>query len=189
LRANNLHAETWATIGNGALGAIGNIVPDMVNGAASWLERFAHTSSGALGRMDSWVAPRNDVAKEVAGDLRNVAGGLLAMTPVKFGKAGVVAEQAKFTEVSFPPKQTRKSAAQVHTDLTPDQAIENLVANGYSKNMSKDGTVSILENGNKTYRFYPKSTGGGVAGASSGIPSASVEVGGKVVTKLRFPGK
>jgi hypothetical protein len=38
----------------------------------------------------------------------------------------------------------------------------------------------------KVYRFYPSSTGGGISGAESGVPSASVSVDGKIISKLRF---
>ncbi|HJS03781.1 MAG TPA: hypothetical protein VJ832_09900 [Variovorax sp.] len=73
--------------------------------------------------------------------------------------------------------------------LTQSHAIENLAANGYVKTMSKDGTVTIMTNGDKVYRFYPQSTGGGVPGAPAGVPSASVSILDKIVTKLRFLGE
>lgn len=53
----------------------------------------------------------------------------------------------------------------------------------------KDGFVTVMTKGEKVYRFYPKSTGGGVIGAETGIPSASVSVNGKIISKLRFPGE
>jgi filamentous hemagglutinin len=68
-------------------------------------------------------------------------------------------------------------------------AIENLSANGYTKSISKDGYVTIMTQGEKVYRFYPPSTGGGISGAESGVPSASVSVNGKIISKLRFPGE
>lgn len=69
------------------------------------------------------------------------------------------------------------------------EAIENLSANGYIKSVSKDGSVTVMTKGEKVYRFYPSSTGGGIAGAESGVPSASVSVNGKIISKLRFPGE
>lgn len=48
-------------------------------------------------------------------------------------------------------------------------------------------TVTIMSKGDTVYGFYPFSTGGGIAGAESGVPSASVSVGGKIISKIRFP--
>ena len=98
-------------------------------------------------------------------------------------------ETAALTEISFGAKATRNSANQLNVGLTQSQAIENLTMNGYVKTMSKDGTVTIMSSGDKTYRFYPQSTGGGIAGASNGVPSASVSVLDAIITKLRFFGE
>ena len=73
-------------------------------------------------------------------------------------------------------------------NISQAEAINNLSAKGYIKTISKDGSVTVMTNGDKVYRFYPKSTGGGIVGADSGVPSASVTTNGKVVTKLRFSG-
>lgn len=73
--------------------------------------------------------------------------------------------------------------------LTQSQAIENLVANGYVKTMSKDGTLTIMNSGDKAYRFYPQSTGGGIAGAPNGVPSASASFLDAIIAKLRFVGE
>ena len=94
-----------------------------------------------------------------------------------------------FTEISIEAKATRNSAHQLNVGSTQAQAIENLASNGYAKTMSKDGTVTIMISGDKTYRFYPQSTGGGVAGAKSGVPSASVSINDNIVAKLRFVGE
>ncbi|MGQ5525288.1 hypothetical protein ACUHMQ_18780, partial [Chitinimonas sp. PSY-7] len=87
----NIHVETWKTIGNGAIISVANFIPDAVNGGAAWLEQFAHTKPGALGRMADWVDVRNPVAQSASVDLRGVAGGLLSLAPIKYGKysAGV----------------------------------------------------------------------------------------------------
>ncbi|MDO8405959.1 MAG: hypothetical protein Q7T27_20920, partial [Pseudomonas sp.] len=65
--------------------------------------------------------------------------------------------------------------------ITPDSAINALESNGYKKTISQDGSVTVLTNGVKTYRFYPSST-------STGKPSASLTIEGikKPVTKIRF---
>ncbi len=109
------------------------------------------------------------------------------------GTAGVAktaaTEATAVTKISFGARATKNSATQLNVDLTQTQAIDNLAANGFSKALSKDGTVTIMNKGEKTYRFYPFSTGGGVAGAESGVPSASVSVMDKIVTKLRFLGE
>jgi hypothetical protein len=101
----------------------------------------------------------------------------------------VAAERAAFTEIAIVEKLTRNSANQWNVKLSQAQAIENLAANGFSKALSKDGTVTIMSAGDKVYRFYPASTGGGVTGAQSGVPSASVSIMGKIVSKLRFLGE
>uniref|UniRef100_UPI00390821B3 hemagglutinin repeat-containing protein n=1 Tax=Lelliottia wanjuensis TaxID=3050585 RepID=UPI00390821B3 len=101
-----------------------------------------------------------------------------------------IASVGKQTDIGFAAKQTKRSAGQiVIKNLNPSEAIENLSANGYTKSISKDGSVTIMTQGEKVYRFYPSSTGGGISGAESGVPSASVSVNGKIISKLRFPGE
>lgn len=123
-----------------------------------------------------------------------IAGAIVFATAIrnrfKLGAAkGVATEAAAVTDISFGVRATKKSATQLNVNLTQTQAIDNLAANGFSKAVSKDGTVTIMSNGDKTYRFYPSSTGGGVAGAESGVPSASVSVMDKIIAKLRFLGE
>ncbi|BDU19988.1 RHS repeat-associated core domain-containing protein [Dyella sp. GSA-30] len=93
-----------------------------------------------------------------------------------------------FTGISLEAKATTFSANQIKADMTSGQAIENLAANGYAKAVSQSGTVTVMSKGESVYTFYPGSTGGGVAGAPTGIPSASLTVGGakKPITKIRF---
>jgi len=99
-----------------------------------------------------------------------------------------VASVGQQTELEFAVRQTKRSAGQiVIKNINPSKAIENLSANGYTKLISKDGSVTVMTKGETVYRFYPYSTGGGIAGAESGVPSASVSVNGKIITKLRFP--
>ncbi|MGP3591080.1 VENN motif pre-toxin domain-containing protein [Vagococcus sp. WN89Y] len=101
-----------------------------------------------------------------------------------------ISQTGKQTELRYDTKTTKRSAAQiVIKNMTQSEAIANLSSNGYAKTISKDGTVTVMTKGEKVYRFYPKSTGGGVIGAESGIPSASVSVNGKIISKLRFPGE
>lgn len=101
-----------------------------------------------------------------------------------------IASVGKQTDIGFAAKQTKKSAGQiVIKNINQSEAIENLSANGYIKSVSKDGSVTVMTKGEKVYRFYPSSTGGGIAGAESGVPSASVSVNGKIISKLSFPGE
>ena len=98
-------------------------------------------------------------------------------------------ETAAFTEISIGARATRNSATQLNVGLTQSTAIENLAAQGYVKTMSKDGTVTVMTQADKVYRFYPQSTRGGVSGVSAGVPSASVSIFDEIVTKLRFLGE
>ncbi len=101
-----------------------------------------------------------------------------------------IASVGKQTDIGFAAKQTKRSAGQiVIKNINQSEAIENLSASGYIKSVSKDGSVTVMTKGEKVYRFYPSSTGGGIAGAESGVPSASVSVNGKIISKLRFPGE
>lgn len=90
----------------------------------------------------------------------------------------------KATAIEFLPKATRNSAGQIEANITQGSAIKTLESSGYKKTISQDGTVTVLTNGKKTYRFYPSST-------STGQPSASLTIEGikKPVTKIRFPGE
>ena len=101
-----------------------------------------------------------------------------------------IASVGKQTDIGFAAKQTKRSAGQiVIKNINQSEAIENLSASGYIKSVSKDGSVTVMTKGEKVYRFYPSSTGGGIVGAESGVPSASVSVNGKIISKLRFPGE
>ncbi|MGE8496477.1 MAG: DUF637 domain-containing protein [Pseudomonas sp.] len=94
------------------------------------------------------------------------------------------ANPPKITEIEFLPKATRYSAAQIETKISQASAIKALESSGYKKTISQDGSVTVLTNGEKTYRFYPSST-------STGKPSASLTLDGvkKPVTKIRFLGE
>lgn len=98
-----------------------------------------------------------------------------------FGKTLTTAENAPWTPVSFPSKLTKNSSNQIQADSTPQAAIDALKSNGYNHSTSKDGSVSILTNSQKTYRFYDKAT-------STGGPSAAMRMTGdkKDLTKIRF---
>ena len=114
---------------------------------------------------------------EIAGIV--LSGGLGAGAKV-VGEAGLI----KVTPIEFLPKATRNSAGQIEANITQGSAIKILESTGYKKTMSRDGSVTVLTNGEKTYRFYPSST-------STGQPSASLTVGGlkKPSAKIRFLGE
>lgn len=144
--------------------------------------------------VQDYINDRNsEVATTVANAGMRVAGWW--KTATLFGMGGgaeggaVAAERAAFTEISVLAKLTKNSANQWNVNLTQAKAIENLAANGFAKSLSKDGSVTIMSAGDKVYRFYPASTGGGMVGAPSGVPSASVSILDKIVTKLRFIGQ
>lgn len=137
--------------------------------------RFANTVSDFAGRL---MTPRDIIVDGI-----NYGPPSTGTVPLPLVGVGGAA-----TEVAYAARLTKGSATQLNVNMTQATAIENLAANGYSRALSKDGTVTIMSQGDKTYRFYPGSTGGGVAGAPSGVPSASVSIGNKIVTKLRFVG-
>ncbi len=117
---------------------------------------------------------------ETGNGLRPKAGGNLA--GLVEAERNIVG--AKATAIEFLPKATRNSAGQIEANITQNSAIKTLESSGYKKTISQDGTVTVLTNGNKTYRFYPSST-------STGQPSASLTIDGmkKPVTKIRFSGE
>ncbi|MDT9677338.1 hypothetical protein F6R97_22630 [Pseudomonas sp. JV414] len=88
------------------------------------------------------------------------------------------------TSIEFGKKLTRNSSGQIEAQTTPAEAIKMLEFNGYTKSFSKDGTVSILVKGDRTYRFYPKST-------STNEPTASLDIAGikKTIVKIRLKGE
>lgn len=87
------------------------------------------------------------------------------------------------TPISFPPRDTRRSANQIRAYTTPEQAKQALMSNGYSRSQSKDGTASMLNKGDKKHTFYEKST-------STNEPSAELKTQGvKRDTKIRFAGE
>jgi filamentous hemagglutinin len=121
--------------------------------------------------------PANEFVKAwamfMAGELTGV--GIAAV----LGKMGLWGTKA--TAIEFLPKATRNSAGQIETNVSQGSAIKTLESNGYMKTISQDGSVTVLTNGEKTYRFYPAST-------STGQPSASLTVDGmkKPTAKIRF---
>ncbi|WP_181452467.1 hypothetical protein, partial [Stenotrophomonas maltophilia] len=92
-------------------------------------------------------------------------------------------ENPLLTDVKFSKGQTRYSADQTQTNISVGDAIRTLESNGYSRTVSKDGSVTVLQKGGNIYRFYPKSS-------SDGVPSASLTISGqkKPVLKIRFVG-
>ena len=98
--------------------------------------------------------------------------------------AGAKVGVAKTTAIEFLPKATRNSAGQIEANITQGRAIKTLESSGYKKTFSRDGSVTVLTNGEKTYRFYPSST-------STGQPSASLTIEGmkKPSAKIRFSGE
>ncbi|MFW0890318.1 UNVERIFIED_CONTAM: DUF637 domain-containing protein [Pseudomonas sp. JL1] len=109
---------------------------------------------------------------------------LLARRLAAAGGADTVVVGAKATSIEFLPKATRNSAGQIEANITQGSAIKILESNGYKKTISQDGSVTVLTNGEKTYRFYPSST-------STGQPSASLSIDGlkKPTAKIRFSGE
>ncbi|WP_232465575.1 filamentous hemagglutinin N-terminal domain-containing protein [Burkholderia ubonensis] len=95
---------------------------------------------------------------------------------------------AQNVDISYPKPLTRRSAIQMDVSMTQQQAIVNLQNNGFATSYGGNGTVTMLSKNGVMYTFYPSSTGNGIAGARSGLPSASVTVGGQS-TKVRFVGK
>jgi filamentous hemagglutinin len=92
---------------------------------------------------------------------------------------------AQGVKISLPSPLTSRSATQIIVDMTQQEAIVNLQSQGFSISYGGGGAVTMLSKDGVTYTFYGASTGGGVAGAPSGIPSASVTVSGQA-TKIRF---
>ncbi len=75
--------------------------------------------------------------------------------------------------------QTGKSAlaTDISTNITAEQFGANLEASGFTKSVAKDGVTTLYSNGDKVYSVYTSSTG---------APSANLNVGGQIVTKIRF---
>jgi len=84
------------------------------------------------------------------------------------------------TDIGYLEKWSKGSAPNITVYSTSERAMRELEASGFVKSTSRDGTVTVLTNGEKTYRFYPQST-------STGQPSASVSGGDQTTSKLRFP--
>lgn len=138
-----------------------------------------------VGNLSTGLVVSGAAAKAVQKAAQLVTGGDFVLS----GRTIVedISALGKQTEIDFAPKLTKRSAAQiVIKNISQSEAIENLSANGYIKSISKDGSVTVMTKEEKVYRFYPSSTGGGLSGAESGVPSASVSVDGKIISKLRF---
>ncbi|MDX3775770.1 hypothetical protein QE250_16785, partial [Chromatiaceae bacterium AAb-1] len=82
---HQIYSDTLSTIGSGAKAAIGNLIPDTVNGIAGWTEQFLHKGEGSLGRLDQWVGVENEIVQEVANDLRKVGAVATANIPLMRG--------------------------------------------------------------------------------------------------------
>lgn len=117
-----------------------------------------------------------------------VASGAIVTEAVAAANGTPAPSEAAFTAVSLEARGTTFSANQIKADMTQGQAIENLASNGYAKAVSQSGTVTVMSKGENVYTFYPSSTGNGMVGSETGIPSASLTVGGakKPITKIRF---
>ena len=116
---NPLVQDTMSTISNGAKASVLNFGSDLVIGGASWMEQFTHSQDGAFGRVDSPVTINNPIEQQVANDLRGVAGGALALTPLKFGGAGV----ASFEELSAGVKGALSDSRPLTTFYPPNNGF------------------------------------------------------------------
>ncbi|MGF6711764.1 RHS repeat-associated protein [Luteibacter sp. W1I16] len=94
-------------------------------------------------------------------------------------RAIVPAEEAQLTRVLVERGATRNSPGQVRTSVSPLSAQKNLTANGFARTTSKDGSVVMMSKDGTKYTFYDKAS-------STGGASASVQVDGQVVVKIRF---
>ena len=88
--------DTFNTIGTGAKAAVGNIFADTINSAASWTEKFTHSTSGSFGRVDTPVTITNPFQQQVANDLRGVAGTALSFAPILSGVARGAAQESSY---------------------------------------------------------------------------------------------
>lgn len=53
-------------------------------------------------------------------------------------------------------------------------------------NLTCDPPLTVMTKGAKVYGFYPSSTGVEISCAESGVPSTSVSVTGKIISKLDY---
>jgi RHS repeat-associated protein len=153
------------------------------------ITEFIAGASGVNGAVASPAAINPLVAQIPTGVSRMLPIARGISEGVELGAFCAANDASAFTEIVVGVRATRYSANQLDVALTQDQAIRNLALNGYAKAVSKDGTVTIMTSGDKTYRFYPQSTGGGVVGAPTGVPSASVSILKNIISKLRFNGE
>jgi RHS repeat-associated protein len=120
------------------------------------------------------------------------------VTPVEFGVArGIVSTadlafnisrtivptvEAQFTRISIERGLTRNSPSQIRTSISSASAQKNLAASGFTRTTSKDGSAVMMTKDGTKYTFYEKAS-------STGGPSASVQVDGREVVKIRFEEK
>lgn len=145
--ANPLVQATMSTISNGAQAAVGNLIPDAVNSAASWVEGFTHQSPGSLGRMDQWVSVQNPVAQCVANDLRGVAAVGLAMTPLagisSVSETSILQGLVDSANASFAANPAAAAARLTIKELTAVQANPNLTPMFYGTALERQVAITI----------------------------------------------
>jgi RHS repeat-associated protein len=96
------------------------------------------------------------------------------------GRTGTIPNQTEIKDIF----KTR-SATQIEAHITQTKFTGNLLSNGYKmSSTSKEGVMRITQE-NKTYVTYT-STGGGMPGPTTGLPSAQVFVDGEMTSKIRF---
>ncbi|WP_238337670.1 hypothetical protein, partial [Pseudomonas sp. SWRI51] len=191
----------WSQSGGNNWADDQSVIPD------SWREQFGEKNAAIYLReiagVSSSPAELDDLVQRVSivlgGGVGNVTWDLdaaLALTGApailrallakRLAAAGVdvAVVSPKATAIEFLPKATRNSAGQIEANITQGSAIQILESNGYKKTISQDGSVTVLTNGQKTYRFYPVST-------STKQPSASLTIDGrkKPTMKIRFLGE
>lgn len=136
---------------------------------------------------DQWAKETSWMDRQ-AGQVLSLHERAILMTELQFAAGMLLIGRspagAASTSLEFGKKLTRNSAGQIEAKTTPAEAIKALESNGYKKTFSADGTVAILEKGDRIYRFYPKST-------STDEPSASLNIVGikKAILKIRFKGE
>jgi RHS repeat-associated protein len=76
--------------------------------------------------------------------------------------------------------QTGQSAlaTDIRTNITAQEFGANLEASGFERSVAKDGVTTLYSKGNQTYSIYQDASFGGT--------SANLNIGGKIVTKIRL---
>ncbi|MFI5176704.1 MAG: hypothetical protein ACHQKY_17730 [Terriglobia bacterium] len=128
------------------------------------------------------ISLQRSIVDSLAQEVLNQPKTMIALALVNVGAGGLEAATtaaiAEGRACAWIVKTGRSAlASDITTNISAQEFGANLQASGYIKSVAKDGVTTLYSKGEEVYSVYK---------SSKGVPSANLNVGGKIITKIRL---